>query len=139
MVAPKYLLDTNVLSEPTRKDPNQNALTKLAEFEQVIAIPSLVIYELFRGLHLMPEGKRKLAIGNYLDKHVRALPVFDFDSKAALNLALVSSKAQQDGRILPTIDSQIAAIAASNGLTLVTRNLKDFEGYRDLKLENWFA
>ena len=139
MVSPKYLLDTNILSEPTRKNPNQNVLDKLAEFEQIIAIPSIAIYELFKGFPLMPEGRRRLAIGNYLNKHVRALPVFDFDSKAALNLALISSKAQKAGRILPTIDSQIAAIAISNGLTLVTRNLKDFKGYTDLKLENWFS
>jgi tRNA(fMet)-specific endonuclease VapC len=42
------------------------------------------------------------------------------------------------GRVMPRIDGAIAGVAAVNGLVLVTRNLKDFEGYRGLVSENWF-
>ena len=139
MVAIKYLLDTNILSEPLRPEPNQRVMSKLDKHELEIGISSIALYELYRGMHLLPNSKRKNIIKKYLEEQVALLPVFDFDSASAKCLARVRAELQKKGKMLALVDSQIAAIAAANGLILVTRNVKDFKAFPKLKLQNWFA
>lgn len=86
----------------------------------------------------MNTGKKKDTIGHYLQTVVSVLPVFDYDAKAAHIHAQLRSDSEKAGKTLPFVDRQIAAIAISHGLTLVTRNTKDFSGIPQLQLANWF-
>lgn len=97
-----------------------------------------MLHELRYGWLKMNAGKKKDAIGHYLQTVVSVLRVFDYDTKAAHTHAQLRSDSEKAGKTLPFVDRQIAAIAISNGLTLVTRNTKDFSGIPQLQLANWF-
>jgi tRNA(fMet)-specific endonuclease VapC len=138
MVAASYLLDTNVLSEVVKPQPNEKVLLKLKQNEHLLAIPSLVWHEMRYGWNKMPEGKKKRAIGDYLHLVVSQLPVFNYDQAAARVHAEFRASLEASGVSLSFVDSQIAAIAIVNGLTLVTRNTSDYQAIPNLSMTNWF-
>jgi tRNA(fMet)-specific endonuclease VapC len=65
--------------------------------------------------------------------------VLPYDAAAARIHAELRSTCERTGRRLPFVDGQIAAIAMTHGLTLVTRNTKDFAEITGLRLQNWFT
>jgi tRNA(fMet)-specific endonuclease VapC len=133
-----WLLDTNILSEAMRPTPNQNVLDHLIRFENELAIPSPVWHELRYGWQRMPDGQRKDGIGRYLQDVVGVLPILSYDAVAARIHAELRSNQERIGEAMPFVDGQIAAIAMAHGLTLVTRNTKDFANITGLRLTNWF-
>jgi tRNA(fMet)-specific endonuclease VapC len=132
----KYLLDTNALSEPVRRKPNAHFMAHFAKHQSALALASVTWLEALYGLRRMPEGKRKLAIADYLQQ-MRQLPVLDFGLAAAEWLAGELARLDSQGRPAPLADGQIAAIAQVNGCVLVTSNTKDFRAFRGLKVEDW--
>ncbi len=138
MVTSIWLLDTNIISEVTKENCHTKVLENLTRYEHEIAVPSVVIHELRYGWLKMNTGKKKDAIGHYLQTVVSVLPVFDYDAKAAHIHAQLRADSEKAGKTLPFVDGQIAAIAISHGLTLVTRNTKDFSDIAQLQLANWF-
>lgn len=134
-----WLLDTNVLSEAMRPQPHSGVLANLTRFEAELAIAAPVWHELRYGWLRMPAGQRKDAIGRYVQDVIGSLPVLPYDAGAARIHAELRTEAEQRGRPLPFADGQIAAIAIAQGLTLVTRNRKDFEQLAGLRLVDWFS
>ena len=137
-VAPVWLLDTNVLSEGIRQQPHAGVMAHLARHSEELAVPAPVWHELRFGWLRMPDGRRKDDIGRYLQEVVGGLPVLAYDAPVARLHAELRADADRRGRPLPFADGQIAAIAVAHGLTLVTRNLKDFTGVSGLRLVDWF-
>jgi tRNA(fMet)-specific endonuclease VapC len=134
-----WVLDTNILSEAMRPSPDAAVMACLARYDGELAIPAPVWHELRFGWLRMPDGQRKDAIGQYVQTVLVALPVLPYDASAARIHAELRSTGERSGHCLPFVDGQIAAIAMSHGLTLVTRNTKDFANIQGLRLENWFA
>lgn len=125
------VLDTNVVSELTRPDPNPTVVAwfdSLASDEQYLT--AITAAELRYGAARLPHGRRALAmaeqieltIGDYED---RVLP---FDLAAAEHYGSLVVGRERVGRPLPTLDAQIASICAVWHAPLATRNLRDFEG-----------
>lgn len=133
-----YLLDTNIISELIKPGPNQNVLKQFELFQHELSISSVVWHELRFGWIKMPDSKRKQAIGVFMHDVVSLLPILPYDSQAARIHAEIRLDVQKTGQTLPFADGQIAAIAMSKGLSLVTRNIKDFEAIVGLRLINWF-
>jgi tRNA(fMet)-specific endonuclease VapC len=134
----KYLLDTNILSEPTRPSPNQIILSKLDIHRPEIAVSSVVIHELLHGCLRLLESKRREFLLRYIHESVLNLPVLNYDLKAAQWHAKERARLSKIGRSPAFADGQIASIAHCNNLTLVTNNISDFEYFDELKIENWF-
>ncbi len=135
-----YLLDSNVLSEPPRLRPNPNVLKQLTSHHHEICTAAPVLHEMRYGLARLPEGMRKRELIGYFESVLsQPLEVFPYDRKAAVWHALERARLSQQGLTPPYIDGQIAAIAAINKLTLITRNVSDFSGFADLAIENWFV
>ncbi|XID75682.1 type II toxin-antitoxin system VapC family toxin [Alkanindiges sp. WGS2144] len=132
------LLDTNIISELVKVEPNTHVFQQFQTYKNEIAIPSLVWHELRFGWLRMPDSKRKQSIGLFLHDVVSLLPILPYDTAAAKIHAEIRVEAQKTGHTLPFADGQIAAIAMSQGLSLVTRNTKDFETITGLRLINWF-
>ncbi len=134
----KYLLDTNVVSEPLRPKPAAGVLRQLRNHEGEIAIPALVWHELRFGCARLARSRRRAAIERYIEDVVSAsFPVLEYDQRAADWHALERARLIAAGRTPPFIDGQIAAIARVNDLTLVTSNKADFRGFKGLRVRSW--
>ncbi len=135
----EFLLDTNIVSEPTRPRPNKNVSRRLKNLQGTIATAAVVWHELNYGCHLLPQGQKKQWMEKYLHEIVRrSLPILPYTAEAAGWHAAERSRLELTGFSPPYADGQIAAIAKVNGLVLVTNNVRDFERFEGLTIENWF-
>lgn len=133
----KYLLDTNILSEPLRATPHPKILAKLQRYQNELVTTTIVWHELWVGAYRLPESARRRTIEAYLSTVIGpSIPILPYDRAAALWHAQERSRLAAQGRTPPFVDGQIAAIAKTNDLILVTINQKDFDFF-DIKLGNW--
>ncbi|MBD2564314.1 MULTISPECIES: type II toxin-antitoxin system VapC family toxin [Nostoc] len=135
----RFLLDTNILSEPARPIPNANVLHQLDIHKSEVAVSSVVVHELLYGCLRLPESKRREDLRNYIYESVLNLPVLDYDLKAAQWHAQERVRLSQIGKTPAFVDGQIASITFCNNLVLVTNNVSDFEFFNGLSIENWFV
>ena len=134
----RYLLDTNVVSEPLRPKPSPGVIRRLGEIDDEAAIGAPVWHELRFGCARLPPSRRRERFEHYIDTVVLPnFPVLEYDREAADWHALERARLSAFGRTPPFTDGQIAAIAHVNGLILVTGNGRDFEGFQGLRLEDW--
>lgn len=124
-----YLLDTNVVSETTRSRPNPSVVDFLDQTSE-LWLASLVVHELEFGLRMMPAGRRRerlrMDVSRFLESYSdRILPVSE---TGAVWAARLRADAVMTGRPPDLIDMLIAGTAKANGLTIATRNVRDFEG-----------
>lgn len=134
----KYLLDTNIVSEPLRPKPRRGVIRKLSRHENEIAISSVVWHELRLGAERLPASRRREAIIQYLDEVVLpTMPILDYDRAAANWHATERARLAAQRATPPFADGQIAAIAHVNELILVTFNDSDFRQFRGLRVLTW--
>lgn len=139
----RFLLDTNVLAEGARPDPNPRVVEWLrAQVALDLAISVLTLGEIRWGIALLPGGKRRTTLGRWL---ATDLPqqflgrVLEIDDAVALEWGRLTAMGRQRGRELPVIDGLLLATAAVHGLTFVTRNERDC-AHRGVPLHNpWGA
>lgn len=139
---PFYLLDTNMISEIFKPFPNKNAYEKLQENASLCALSATTWNELLYGVQIMDAGKKKDYIFSKLIDDIQAsFNIIQYDNHAAWIQADIRSRLKEKGKPLDFQDTQIASIAISNCMILVTRNIKHFESIQEvssLMLENWF-
>jgi tRNA(fMet)-specific endonuclease VapC len=134
-----YLLDSNILSEPARLTPNDNVLQQLANYDGEYATAAIVWHELVYGCELLAASKRKKQLQSYLEMLLlNGLIVLPYDQLAADWYAIERARLQRQGLTCAYADGEIAAIAVTQKLTLVTRNTHDFHNFLNLALQNWF-
>ena len=142
MIRPYYLLDTNVISEIFRPKPNPVVFKKLEEYEKLCSLPSTAWNELLFGVNTMDSGKKRAYIFSKLVDDIQGnYEIIQYDNHAAWIHADIRSRLKEQGIGIDFQDSQIASIAVSNNMILVTRNTKHFEPIQKvspLMLENWF-
>ena len=142
MIRPYYLLDTNIISEMFRPKPNPLVFKKLEEYEKLCSLPSTAWYKLLFGVNIMASGKKRDYIFSKLVDDIQAnYEIIQYDNHAAWIHADIRSRLKEQGIGIDFQDSQIASIAVSNNMILVTRNIKHFETIQKvspLMLENWF-
>ena len=134
----KFLLDSNIISEPSRPQPNTNVLNKLSLYRGEVAVGSIVVHEILYGCLRLPQSKRRDYLWGYIQESVLNLPIFDYDLKSAQYHAQERARLSKMGKTPAFADGQIAAIAFCNDLVVVTNNVSDFEDFNGLKVENWF-
>lgn len=135
----RYLLDTNIVSEAIKIKPSPHVLSRLDKHGDQCAIGAPTWQELLLGVYRMPQGSRRDAIERYYLDIVRtSFPIIEYDQRAAEWHAKELARLMSLGRPTPLIDSQIASIACTNELIVVTRNIKDFNLYNTIEIENWF-
>ena len=140
MVRPRYLLDTNVLSEPLKREPHSRIIAHLKRYSEALTTAAPVWHELTFGVSRMPASKRRKQFQEYLDTVILgALPILPYDERAAAWHGRERARLEALGKTPSFADGQIAAIAVVNQLTLVTRNADDFRYFEGLRVENWFV
>lgn len=131
----RFLLDTNVLSEPLKARPNANVVRQLAIHDGHVAMAAISRDELRFGVEHMPAGKRRDAFREAIARLRNHYPVLDVDAAEwhARERARLEAKERQPG----CADVQIAAVAATLLLTLVTANARDFRHHDELTVVDW--
>ncbi|MBQ0051204.1 MAG: PIN domain-containing protein [Treponema sp.] len=137
-----YLLDTNTISEAIKPNPNHNVIHQLDALSEFSAIGVTTSYEIQKGIAVMPEGRRKQELAYFYQNEILPVfPVLPYDQKAASVQAEIFGRLKEKGTPVPYEDCQLAAIAISNNLILVTRNTKHFQKIAEVfnfGMENWF-
>lgn len=134
-----YLLDSNILSEPVRREPDAGLMDKLAKHDGEYATAAIVWHELNYGCYLLPASKRKTQLLSYLAMlRDSGLVILPFAQSAAEWFAQERARLKTMGQTCAYADGEIAAIAAVNNLILVSRNTSDFACFHNLTVHNWF-
>lgn len=134
----KYLLDTNIVSEPLRPTPNAKVMARLKRHQDELAIASVVWHELWFGCNRLPASAKRTAIENYLNQVVAvSMLVLPYDQPAAEWHAAERARLTRIGKTPPFVDGQIIAIAHTNDLILVTLNPSDYAAFDGVTVEDW--
>ena len=125
-----YMLDTNVISELMKPQPDRHVVAWVdARDNESLFLSAITIGELMRGVAKLPSGARRTATEAIINDALipqfasRILPV---THQVMVTWATLTITCERAGRTLPAIDSMIAATALHHRLTLVTRNTRDF-------------
>ena len=124
-----FLLDTNVVSELTKDAPDAGVVAFLSS-QTDLWLCAVVLHELEFGVRRLPEGNRREGLRRTLAAFVtayegRILPLGQVESECAAELRGQAELREQAGRV-PLGDALIAGTAMAHGLTVATRNVKDF-------------
>lgn len=143
MTVSGILLDTNVLSELMRSNPAAEVLDWFDRQQDApFYVCAIVRAEILLGIALLPAGKRRDGLAAAAEQMFsedfsgRSLP---FDDVSACEYAVLVAARTRQGKAISTEDAQIAAVALVHGLSLATRNEKDFKGIDGLTVLNPWA
>ena len=122
----KYLVDANVLSEPTKPAPDVRVIEWLRANEREIAVDPVVLGELRFGILILPAGRKRAALERWFDAGVGRLHCLPWDVDTGLKWAELLARLRKTGTAMPIKDSLIAATAAVHDLAIAARNRADF-------------
>jgi toxin FitB len=135
------VLDTNVISELARPAPSAQVIAWVNARDD-IAVTATTVAELLYGVARLPDGARKNrladAVRDMIDERL-AGNVLAFDRAAASHYADIVAERDRAGRPVGVADGQIAAICRARGLTLATRNVRDFRDIGVTVVDPWTA
>ncbi|MBS4096593.1 MAG: type II toxin-antitoxin system VapC family toxin [Sulfuricella sp.] len=135
------LLDTNVISEPLKASGDLNVLAWIdAQIIETLYLSTISLAELRFGVAVLPDGKRREALHASLEQ--RVLPLFagrvlSFDAPASQAYATLRAHARAAGLAIAPADGYIAAIAATHGLAIATRDTSPFEAAGLVVINPW--
>jgi len=122
-----FLVDANVLSEPTRPQPDSAVVAWLMRHERDLVVDPMIVGELRFGILLMPKGKKRTRLERWFDTGIRRLQCLPWEAETGLRWAELLARLRARGEAMPIKDSLIAATALLHGLTVATRNRTDFQ------------
>jgi toxin FitB len=124
------VLDTNVISELMKINPNQRVFTWFRQVRRADLVTTAISRaEIMMGIRLLDAGRRRVRLMSQADLVFRVDlegRVIPFDSAAADEYAVIVPHRQRIGRRIELLDALIAAIARARGAALATRNVADF-------------
>ena len=121
-----YLTDASVLSEVTRPEPDPRVLDWLRRRERDLVVDPVILGDLRFGILLMPNGFRKQQLDRWFDGVVSRVTCLDWETSTGLRWAKLLADLRATGQTMPVKDSLIAATALAHGLTVVTRQVREF-------------
>jgi toxin FitB len=122
-----HLVDADILSEPTKPAPDARVVQWLREHEADLAIDPIILGEIQFGILLLPRGARRKRLERWFDEGVGRMHCLPWAAGHGLRWAKLLADLRTTGRSMPVKDSLIAATALLHGLTVATRNLRDFQ------------
>jgi predicted nucleic acid-binding protein len=137
------LLDTNVVSEPLRRQPEIRVVEWIdAQPLETLYLSTITVAELRAGVALLPPGRRRTGLHENLEE--RVLPLFagrvlPFDLLCTTAYAGLMAKARSKGLAIAAADGYIAAIALANGFAVATRDIGPFAAAGARVIDPWRA
>jgi len=122
-----YLVDANVLSEATKPSPALKVLEWLRANEAELAVDPIILGEIRFGIDRMAAGRRRQRFERWFAEGVVNLVCLPIDAATGIPWAQLLAKLRVSGGAMPFKDSLIAATALVHGLTVATRNIRDFQ------------
>jgi toxin FitB len=123
----RYLVDANILSEPTKLSPDSRVVEWLRRKEREIAVDPIILGEVRFGILLLPKGRRRARLERWFDEGVQRVECLPWEMQTGLRWAELLARLRGSGRAMPIKDSLIAATALVHGLVVATQNRTDFE------------
>lgn len=121
-----YLVDANVLSEPTKVTPDAQVVDWLRQNESELVVDPIILGEIRFGIHLLPAGKRRRRLETWFNDGIAKITCLPFGAETGLRWARLLADLRAAGLAMPIKDSLIAATALVHDLTIATRNQADF-------------
>jgi len=121
-----FLVDANVLSEPTKPVPNSKVVEWLTANEGNLDVDSIVWGELSVGIFALPAGRKRTQLEEWLDALAQTIECLPWDAAVSRRWARLIVDLRRKGRTLPVLDSMIAATALHHDLIMATHNTRDF-------------
>jgi toxin FitB len=122
-----FLVDANVLSEPTKLVPEAKVVGWLNAHEGDLVVDPVVLGEVFLGIFILPRGRKRSRLEAWLKVVAQTIECVPWDAAISRRWAQLVSELQRKGRVMPLLDSMIAATALEHNLTIATRNVRDFQ------------
>jgi predicted nucleic acid-binding protein len=122
-----YLVDANVISEPTKRVPSGKVVDWLSTNEGNLVVDSIILGELCIGILALPRGRKRTQLEQWFDDVAQTIDCLPWDGTISRRWAKLVMDLKQTGVKLPLLDSMIAATALHHELTVATRNTRDFE------------
>ena len=121
-----YLVDVNVLCEPTKQSPNQRVNEWIINNRTELAVDPIIMGEIWEGIVRLPDGKRRQNLMEWYRQSRTAILCLPWTLETGIIWGELSHKATQGGFTISVEDSKIAATAKLHNLTVATRNVDDF-------------
>jgi len=122
-----YLVDANVLSEPTKQAADPRVVAWLAANESNLIVDSIIIGELRIGILALPRGRKRDRLQQWYDSVVETIDCLPWDVTISQRWAALVVELKRKGETVPLLDGMIAATALQHDLTVATRNTRDFQ------------
>jgi predicted nucleic acid-binding protein len=122
-----YLVDANVLSEPTKPAPDSKIVEWLTTNEANLVVDSIILGELYVGILTLPRGRKRTQLEQWFEEVVQAIDCLPWDTTISRRWAALVADLKRKGETVPLLDGMIAATALQHDLTIATRNTRDFK------------
>ena len=122
-----YLVDVNVLSEPTKLAPDAKVVSWLTANEGDFVVDSVILGELRVGILTLAPGRKRSRLERWFAEVVETIDCLPWDAAVSLRWAELVVELRRKGHLLPLLDGMIAATALRHDLTVATRNTGDFQ------------
>lgn len=122
-----YLVDANVLSEPTKMVADSKVVAWLSANESNLIVDSIIIGELRIGILALPRGRKRARLEQWYETVIETIECLPWDATVSRRWAALVVELRRKGETVPLLDGMIAATALQHDLTVATRNTRDFE------------
>jgi len=122
-----YLVDANVLSEPTKQSADSRVVAWLNANESNLIVDSIIIGELRIGILALPRGRKRDRLEQWYETVIETIECLPWDAMVSRRWAALVVELRRKGETVPLLDGMIAATALQHELTVATRNTRDFE------------
>lgn len=122
-----FLVDANVLSEPTKPIPSPKVLDWMSANEGDLVVDSIILGELCIGILALPAGRKRRQLEQWFTALLRTVECIPWDAAIGRRWARLVVHLRQQGKTMPLLDGMIAATCLHHDLTIATRNTSDFK------------
>ena len=122
-----YLVDANVLSEPTKQAADSRVVAWLAANESHLFVDSIIIGELRIGILALSRGRKRDRLEQWYESVIETIECIPWDARISQRWAALVVELKRKGETVPLLDGMIAATALQHGLIVATRNTRDFQ------------